>query len=137
MLPSEILIEAKGLFGKYGQRWTRGVLNRPGVFGRNYCSIGAIQAVGGSGNCAARDYLRKVIEEETGKIMAVEDFNDTGTSSPRLRHMPLWLSISILLLSLLPGIRLIRWFKIRRVWCRAIKLALDDEMKETEGEQVC
>lgn len=139
MQPSEVLIAAKALFGKHGQRWTRGIEHRRGLTGDNYCSIGAINAVPSNSRYdtyKAAEYLRASIRIETGgKQSRIEDFNDMGSAASIIQNgeRSLLIRMPLALASFIPGVRAIRWFKIKRVWCRAIKLAVEDELQQEEA----
>lgn len=152
MKTSDVLINAKARFGRYGQNWTRYTLKRPGVFGENYCSIGAIHAVAQDwdpNRSRAKMYLEKAIAEEVGKPTMIDEYNDVGwiagrvdrsdvnwhTMNPVLKVLAGMASLVFLAASMIPGVRLMRWRKIKKVWCRAIDMAVTDELQEEQQRQ--
>lgn len=119
---SEVLIQAKALFGRHGQRWIQGRYHSQTVLGDDtYCSLGAVMRITGdnylTGNShfyEAVGFLDKAIYLEAGRHIGIAEFNDAG----------------------LPFFKWFRWRRIKKVWCRAIKMAIDaEEAEETKCSQ--
>lgn len=120
---SEVLIEAKKLFGRYGQKWTRFAERRPGLCGINYCSIGALREV--DNGWIGEDYLKRAIHEKDGH-MNIAFFNDDGRKRDYSTTAG---KLLFLARSLNPIARLLRWRQVKKVWCRAIEMAVEEEEK--------
>lgn len=133
----DILMEGKRMFGFMGHRWTRGTVTRRGLTGQNYCSIGAIHYASRALDAPrkellqAEDYLRKASGSD-----GIADWNDSGrlaalgNSSSKFKER---LYVVCMLLSLLPGMGKLAYLtRIRPTWCKAIRMAADDQLMKEE-----
>lgn len=123
----DILTEGKRLFGKWGQKWTRFSMSRPGVCGRNYCSLGAIREA--SNRLGAGSYVQWEAERYLHRAMGYERIEIFNDGSALFRNKAL--RVAQLLIEMIPGMGRLRWhFRVKPAWCKAIKLALEDKREQ-------
>lgn len=137
MTPSELLIQAKAKFGWGMVKWTRGVLRRSGFAGENYCSMGALNSI--PADWRTHEKAQRYLHEAIAPTQTIENFNDVGHA----RWLDGFQNSSLLIKGLIvayvvitryhPGSWLWRSRQVKRAWCRAIQMAVDDELKEAQN----